>query len=193
VFITIPVAGPPTLHEQCIRDKAMLSDMLGGAMPVTIANDNSPVAVHLRDDCLTGGWSRNRLAGLLMFSLTRTPLPILGPVVLTVVVPNPGDPHRGRCECLPEVPALALMDLAGDLLAALQNRDHLITPRHGMVLAPDEWAVQVRETARRLDGVALPASYPYPPEPARDRVAEGLAAAGLHVSGDIRLDLPRSE
>lgn len=183
MYLTIPVGGPARLHHGHVHDMRVISDELGGAMPLTLWMKRVPLGMHLREDC--AGLDRNRLAGLLFTSLSGSALPILGPVVITRAEPTQpsgdGITTIGAIGCLPEEVAHMVTDMALQLWLALQHLDDQIVIHPTSVFTAADWAWAVRAGADKLDAQPLRDGYPYYRRPPPDRVAEGLARAGIIV------------
>lgn len=192
MFLTVPVGMSAELHDSHIHSMKVISDHLGGAVPVSIMMGRLPLAMHVREDCATAGLARNPLASMLILTLAQAPIPVLGPAVITaaeLIMPS-GDQTTviGQCGCLPQGLAADVAEVAGDLWLALQNRDDLITPRPGLLLTPEEWGMSVRAAAEQLERAPIPEWHPYPKRP-RDLIADGLARAGIHVRRGPDADL----
>ena len=182
MFLFLPVDGPPTMVHEHPSGEA-LSDALGGSVPVGVYLMKVPLAVQMREDCVTAGLARNRTAGMLASSLSGMLIPIVGPACVTASEPVMGSGDGvtaiGAVSCLADGAATALQSMAYDLWLALTSQDHLIT-RGNILVTSAEWAVAVRRGADQLDAKALPPGYPYPDRP-RDRIADGLARHGINV------------
>jgi hypothetical protein len=187
MYIVIPVDSPARIVDEHLHDnpKGVVSDALGGAWPISIMVVGRPLAIHLRDDCVTAGLGRNRLAGVLVGALSKLPTPLIGPVVLTAVVEvGDGGPGvtMGVNSCLPDGIAEEIKAMADGMWLALTGREAQIDPADTAPYSVDRWATSVRGIADSLDAEPLSPTYPYPPGVPRDRIAEGLARHNIHVA-----------
>jgi hypothetical protein len=185
-YLVIPVDSPARLVDEHVHGQmSVVSDALGGAFSVGMLIPGQPVAAHVREDCVTAGLARNRLASMLYSYEAAERMPILGPAVFTMVIEvTGGQPglSLGIPYCLPSSWAARLKLVADDMWLALNGREHLIEVGPNARITPGEYAVAVRVLDDRIGRMPLPANYPYPPTVPRDPLAEKLARVGLHVN-----------
>lgn len=190
-YILIPAGEPGEtparrvdVHVHCAD---VVSDALGGALPVPLKLGWRPLAVHLRDDCRSAGLARNPTASVLTSLILGMPHPVVGPAVFTSMLreetgasPAPGI-GLGMIWCLPGEVADNLMQMADDVSAALTGGPISTHPDW-----PDNLTLRYRASIHvmqeKIDATELWPDYPYPATVGRDRLAEGLSRHGIHVS-----------
>lgn len=184
--------GEPMQLIDAHPTSAMLSDLLGGAMPVPLIGPFGVMAGWVRETCVAEDQPRNLLASMCLRVLCRGyAVPVLGPCAITQVVWDLGSPTgpEGTAVGAPEGFGPEIMKgitlMSGDLFRALGGHDAGFS--HEAV--GSEFADATRRAAEALRVLPLPDNYPYsagmkPRD--RDPVWDGLARS----FGDGRTYVP---
>lgn len=159
-FVLFPVGGAMRVVDGH-PTATIISDAIGGALPVPILPDGGSAALWLRETCATEGQPRNVLASLAFQILNRgsDPPPVLGPAAITMFgwsagpgLVSPVGVPMGFSPMMIE----GLEAMVGDLSLALAGVNEGF--RSGITA---EWADAVRKAADRILALPLPDDYPY--------------------------------
>lgn len=172
--ILIPPVGPPRPVFGSIT-VARISDLLDGAVPVTLTALRAGLAFNVRETCAAEGATRNRLASVTaaLSSGALTPLP--GPVVVTGIA-HDRDTHCHYIADLPEGTVEALLDVTLEIQSVLERRSGTLSGWPG----GEAWADRVRSIAALCDTASYPPDFPHQTDP----VARVFRRAGIRVRAE---------
>jgi hypothetical protein len=176
-FLFLPAGGLPARIVNQHPDQDVLSDLLGGALPVPVDLGKPSLAMWVRETSGTEGLDRNVAASILAMGLDADPLVLLGPVALTSLVwlHSADGAVEGIAEGLVPPSASDMLAMVHrDIQRALAGQDSGFE-----ATLRDDWAPRIRAAEAALRELPIPDSYPYGDRLVRDDPVWGRLAESL--------------
>lgn len=176
-FLLLPPDSPSQIVSGHPREE-VISDVLGGAIPVPICLPNGGCALFVRETAADEGLNRNILASVVAALFGAGPGVILGPAVLTTVYWGKDEVGPvGTAECFPPDAVNIMMEVLGDLQRALDGYDTGFA--QALLEQEPGWPARVRRAGEAARTAPIRPDWPGVHRVARDPLADLLRRGGL--------------